>query len=76
MAAAVREARDGAAQLVAMQDVQLADVARLDMRGTSNEKCRFCFAAQWCESAHRLADPSVWPTFVYEPWPVEEGGRA
>jgi len=50
--------------------------ATLDMKGTSSHSCRFCPAADFCESG-RYVNTLDGNSFglVYEPWDVSEGRR-
>lgn len=48
-------------------------VTNIPVDGIANEKCRFCPAAEWCDSGRVV---QALPSFmVHQPWPVETGMR-
>lgn len=48
-------------------------LTNIPVDGIANEKCRFCPAAEWCDSNRVLG---ALPSFMsYDPWPVETGMR-
>lgn len=48
-------------------------IRNIPVEGESNDKCRFCPAAEWCDSGRSVA---ALPSFLsHDPWPVETGKR-
>lgn len=56
--------------------VEMGVPLRLPMQGTSNGSCRWCPAAEWCDTADGRPLAALESFFVFEPWPVETGKRA
>ena len=73
VAAAARDA-EAAAEQFALHTTLVADVTQLNVHGTSNNTCRFCPAADFCDSGRPV--DALENFMVYEPYPVEVGRRA
>lgn len=74
VATAVRDA-EHAARRYALHTLAEKPEAMLT-QGTSNSTCRFCPAAQWCDSGRPAVDGALESFMIYEPYPVEPGKRA
>lgn len=49
-------------------------VASIPNEGTSNDKCRFCPASQWCDESQGVI--AALPSFMaYNPWPISADKR-
>ena len=62
-----------AALLYAMHTTRAPGI-EMNTYGTANEKCRFCPAAEWCDTGR--FEPTLENFMIYEPYPVEPGKRA
>jgi hypothetical protein len=76
VAAAVREAEEAARQFALETTAEGAAAVQMNVRGTTNSTCRFCPAAQWCDSGRPEGEGALESYFVYEPWPISIGKRA
>lgn len=76
VAAAVRDAEEAAVQFVLRTTRENARAVEMNVRGTSNNTCRFCPASQWCDAGRPDGEGALESFFVWEPWPISEGRRA
>jgi hypothetical protein len=60
--------------LFALHTMQVERVEQCNVAGTTNEKCRFCPAGEWCDAGR--IDEALENFMVYEPYSVEIGARA
>lgn len=67
------EAHIGASAEVETMTPESYPIQDIPIEGASTDQCRFCPAADWCDSGAVVA---ALPNFMaYDPWPVETGQR-